>query len=160
MRSTMVSILVVVVALVGGMASAGAAREPAASVICELAAARGCPMMQSPGGPPMGPWAGPPAPRDLGSSPGATGPAPLPGTAERGRRVYLARCTACHSPDPGRNGPVGPAIKGSSMALVRARVLQAAYPPGYVPKRPTRIMPPQPDLAPWIADLAAFLRAQ
>jgi mono/diheme cytochrome c family protein len=80
--------------------------------------------------------------------------------AERGRRIYLARCTACHSADPALAGPVGPAVKGSAIDLVRARVLRAAYPPGYVPKRPTRIMPAQPDLAPWIADLAAFLRAR
>jgi mono/diheme cytochrome c family protein len=158
MRNTMVSGLVVAVALVGGMASAGAAREPGASGMCESGAARGCPMMQSPVAPPVGPWARPAAPGDVGPSPESPGQEPPPGTAERGRRVYLARCTACHSPDPGRSGPVGPAVQGSSMDLVRARVLRAAYPPGYVPKRPTRIMPPQPDLAPWIADLAAFLR--
>jgi mono/diheme cytochrome c family protein len=82
------------------------------------------------------------------------------GDAERGRHVYFARCAACHNVDPTRNGPVGPAVKGAPIDLVRARVLWAAYPSGYVPKRRTRIMPAQPDLLPWIADLAAFLRAQ
>jgi hypothetical protein len=53
---------------------------------------------------------------------------------------------------------VGPAVKGAAIDLIRARVLRAAYPPGYVPKRPTWIMPAQPDLAPWIVDLAAFLQ--
>ena len=81
------------------------------------------------------------------------------GNAELGRRVYLARCTACHNADPSRDGRVGPAVKGASLELVRTRVLWAAYPPGYAPKRGTRIMPPQPDLASRIGDLAAYLRA-
>jgi mono/diheme cytochrome c family protein len=79
------------------------------------------------------------------------------GNAELGREVYLARCTACHAADTSRDGRVGPAIKGSSPELVRTRVLWAAYPPGYAPKRPTRFMPPQPDLAARINDLAAYL---
>jgi mono/diheme cytochrome c family protein len=81
------------------------------------------------------------------------------GNAELGRRVYLARCTACHNADPSRDGQVGPAIKGAPLELVRTRVLWAAYPPGYAPKRGTRIMPPQPDLVSRINDLAAYLRA-
>jgi mono/diheme cytochrome c family protein len=79
------------------------------------------------------------------------------GNAELGRQVYLARCTACHAPDPSRDGRVGPAVKGASLELVRSRVLWAAYPPGYAPKRGTRIMPPQPDLAARINDLAVYL---
>lgn len=84
---------------------------------------------------------------------------PTSGNAELGRRVYLARCTACHNADPSRDGQVGPAIKGAPLGLVRTRVLWAAYPPGYAPKRGTRIMPPQPDLVSRINDLAAYLRA-
>jgi mono/diheme cytochrome c family protein len=84
-------------------------------------------------------------------------PAASSGGAELGRRVYLARCTACHNPDPSRDGRVGPAVKGAPLELVRTRVLWAAYPPGYAPKRGTRIMPPQPDLASRVRDLAAYL---
>ena len=96
------------------------------------------------------------------TGPGASGSlaGTSPGNAELGRRVYLARCTACHNADPSRDGRVGPAIKGAPLELVRTRVLWAAYPPGYAPKRGTRIMPPQPDLVSRIGDLAAYLRAR
>ena len=78
--------------------------------------------------------------------------------AGRGRQVYLAQCTACHNSDPSKNGPLGPAVKGSSRELLEARVLRAAYPPGYKPKRGTAIMQPMPQLASALDDLAAFLK--
>ena len=77
--------------------------------------------------------------------------------AVRGRRVYLANCTACHNADPSRPGSLGPAIKGSSRALLEARVVRAAYPPGYKPKMKSRLMPAMPHLARSIDDLAVFL---
>ena len=77
--------------------------------------------------------------------------------AARGKQVYLAECTACHNSDPAKNGPVGPAVKGSSQELLEARILRASYPPGYSPKRPTSLMPSQPKVASKIPDLAAFL---
>ncbi len=76
---------------------------------------------------------------------------------ERGRRVYVANCVACHNPDPTKDGTIGPAIAGSSLALVEARVLRAEYPPGYTPKRPSALMPAQPYLKPDVPDLAAYL---
>ena len=81
-----------------------------------------------------------------------------PDPAARGRRVYLANCSSCHSPDPSRSGPLGPAIQGSSRELIEARVLRASYPSGYRPKRTSRLMPAQPHLAERIDDLAAFLK--
>ena len=78
--------------------------------------------------------------------------------AGRGRQVYLAQCIACHNSDPSKDGPLGPAIKGSSRELLEARVLRGAYPPGYTPKRGTAIMQPMPQLAASIDDLAAFLK--
>ncbi len=78
--------------------------------------------------------------------------------AERGRQIYLAQCTACHAADPSQNGPLGPAVKGSSRELIEARVLRAAYPPGYTPKRTSAIMQPMPQVAGEIDALAAFLR--
>jgi hypothetical protein len=53
---------------------------------------------------------------------------------------------------------VGPAVKGSAQTLLEAKLLRGGYPPGYNPKRNTAIMPPQPQLAAHISDLAAFLR--
>jgi mono/diheme cytochrome c family protein len=78
--------------------------------------------------------------------------------AGRGRQVYLAQCITCHNSDPSKNGPLGPAIKGSSRELLEARVLRGTYPPGYTPKRGTAIMQPMPQLASAIPDLAAFLK--
>lgn len=78
--------------------------------------------------------------------------------AERGRQIYLAQCTACHATDPTQAGPVGPPLKGSSRALLEAKLLHGTYPPGYVPKRPTRLMPVQPAVAPEIPALEAYLK--
>ncbi len=78
--------------------------------------------------------------------------------ADRGRRVYLVNCLACHNRDPAKNGPTGPPIKGSSEALLRARILHRSYPSGYVPKRKSNAMQALPHLRKAIPDLAAFLR--
>jgi mono/diheme cytochrome c family protein len=83
---------------------------------------------------------------------------PLSPEAERGRQVYVANCTSCHSTDPAQNGPLGPAVKGSSRELLEARVPRGVYPPGYTPKRPSAIMQPMPHLAGSLDDLAAYLR--
>src|SRR5262245_25100676 len=61
--------------------------------------------------------------------------------AQQGQRVYLNVCIACHNGDPTKDGSAGPAIAGSSRELVEARVLRAAYPPGYTPKRAGNAMP-------------------
>ena len=78
--------------------------------------------------------------------------------AQRGRQVYLGQCTACHASDPSQPGPVGPEIKGSSRELLEAKVLRGSYPPGYKPKRPTAVMPPQPQVANDLPALEAYLK--
>ncbi len=80
------------------------------------------------------------------------------GDGNRGKQVYLAQCTACHASDPAKDGPLGPAVKGSSRELLEARILRGSYPAGYTPKRSTTLMPPQPTLESDIPDLATFLR--
>lgn len=77
---------------------------------------------------------------------------------QRGRATYVANCVACHNNDPAREGPIGPAIKGSPKELVEARVLTTSYPEGYKPKRPTKVMPAFPFLKDEIPYLAAYLR--
>jgi mono/diheme cytochrome c family protein len=89
---------------------------------------------------------------------GGCGPSGPETAAERGRQVYQANCTSCHALDPAQNGPVGPAVKGSSEALLEARLVKGTYPPGYTPKRPSAIMQPLPQLAGSIPDLAAYLK--
>ena len=77
--------------------------------------------------------------------------------AARGQTVYLAQCTACHATNPAHPGPLGPPIKGSSRELLEAKVLHGTYPAGYTPKRTSTLMPPMPQLASSLPDLAAFL---
>ena len=78
--------------------------------------------------------------------------------AERGRQVYQAQCIACHSTDPAQPGSLGPPLKGSSRELLEAKVLHGAYPPGYTPKRATKLMTPIAVAAPDIGALAEYLR--
>jgi mono/diheme cytochrome c family protein len=78
--------------------------------------------------------------------------------AERGRQIYQAQCIACHHADPAQPGPLGPPVRGSSEELLRAKLLQGTYPPGYTPKRPTKLMQPMLQLANDIPALAAYLR--
>jgi mono/diheme cytochrome c family protein len=75
----------------------------------------------------------------------------------RGRQVYAANCTACHHMNPTLDGTMGPPVAGSSHELLAARVLAAAYPPGYTPKRDTGLMQPLPHLRGQLDDLAAYL---
>jgi mono/diheme cytochrome c family protein len=94
----------------------------------------------------------------LGLAAGCSQGEKLSPEAERGRQVYQAQCIACHNPDPAQAGPLGPPLKGSSEELLRAKVLQGSYPPGYAPKRPTKVMQPMPQVGNDIPALAAYLR--
>ena len=78
---------------------------------------------------------------------------------ELGKRAYAANCIACHNPDPTKEGTIGPAVAGSSLALVEARVLRAEYPPGHTPKRSSGLMPAQLFLKPDVPNLAAYLES-
>jgi mono/diheme cytochrome c family protein len=77
--------------------------------------------------------------------------------AARGRVVYMANCIACHNMDPNVDGALGPAISGSSHELLEERVLRAAYPAGYTPKRDSTTMIALPYLAADIDALTAYL---
>lgn len=80
-------------------------------------------------------------------------------SAERGRQVYLAHCIACHNTDPAQAGAVGPPLRGSSRELLEAKVLNGTYPPGYTPKRATRVMVPIAAVTPAdVGALADYLR--
>ena len=93
---------------------------------------------------------------------GATREDGAPGAASsdlirRGAHIYRVNCIACHHRDPSQVGGLGPAVAGSSYELLEARVLHATYPPGYTPKRDTRLMVPQTHLEPEIPALTAYL---
>jgi mono/diheme cytochrome c family protein len=76
---------------------------------------------------------------------------------KRGKVVYQTNCTACHSRDPSQAGPIGPAVTGSSLELLTAKVLRNEYPPGYTPKRDTKAMVPLVHLKPELPAIAAYL---
>lgn len=92
-----------------------------------------------------------------GDDGGGTAQSDIQRQVKRGRAVYLANCVACHNNDPSRDGPIGPAIRGSSQELLMARVLTSKYPPNYRPKRTTGIMPQFPFLKEEIPNLTAYL---
>ncbi len=87
---------------------------------------------------------------------GATGHAADP---NKGEKLYRANCFACHGVDPAHDGPLGPAIQGSSRALLKIRLEKGLnqYPPGYTPKRKTAVMPPLAHLLGSIDDLLAYI---
>ena len=60
--------------------------------------------------------------------------------------------------NPVQPGPVGPAVQGASRALLEAKIVHGTYPPGYAPKRPTRVMAPMPHVAADLDALAEFLK--
>ena len=98
------------------------------------------------------------APLALTTLAGCSDDSQLSAEAERGRQIYQSQCIACHHPDPSKPGAIGPAVRGSSEELLRARVIDGTYPPGYTPKRPTKVMQPMPQIARDIPALAAYLR--
>jgi hypothetical protein len=49
-------------------------------------------------------------------------------------------------------------VKGSPRELLEAKVVNGTYPPGYTPKRPTKVMVPLPAVASEIPALAEYLR--
>jgi mono/diheme cytochrome c family protein len=61
----------------------------------------------------------------LGFAAGCSQGEKLSPEAERGRQVYQAQCIACHNTNPAQPGALGPQVKGSSEALLRAKVLHA-----------------------------------
>lgn len=59
----------------------------------------------------------------------------------RGRTVYMTTCVVCHHTNPKLVGPTGPAIYGSSLELINAKLLKGGYPEGYKAQRSTHLMP-------------------
>ncbi len=70
----------------------------------------------------------------------------------------MANCISCHNADPTKPGSIGPEVQGASVELLRERIMNAAYPAGYQPKRKTTVMPKQPQLVSEVEALAAFLK--
>lgn len=77
----------------------------------------------------------------------------------RGKMIYNTQCISCHNSDPKKDGSVGPAIFGSSLELLEAKVLRNEYPAGHTPKRPSRMMVALPHLKNEIPALHLYLNS-
>lgn len=78
---------------------------------------------------------------------------------EKGQQVYQSVCIACHNPNPAKDGVLGPALIGSSLELLEARVVSGTYPQGYTPKRNTKSMAALPALKNDVPALHAYLNS-
>lgn len=78
---------------------------------------------------------------------------------EKGRTAYNVYCTSCHNTNFAKDGVLGPAVQGSSLELLRARILNASYPPGYKPKRETQNMVALPHLKNEIEAIHAYVNS-
>jgi hypothetical protein len=76
--------------------------------------------------------------------------------------LALTACKKDDAPpaDPAKDGAVGPAIAGSSRALLDARLNHGGYPEGYAPKRTTKLMQRLPHAPEELDALRAFLNAR
>ncbi len=77
----------------------------------------------------------------------------------RGKSIYLSNCIACHNVNPSIDGSVGPAVSGSSLELLEARILRAQYPEAHKPKRESQQMPAFPQLKSEIPAIHAYLNS-
>lgn len=75
----------------------------------------------------------------------------------RGKHYYDNVCIACHNGDPNVNGTLGPALAGSSLEVIQAKVMRGEYPEGYTPKRDTGTMPRFQYLEPELEGIATYL---
>ena len=78
----------------------------------------------------------------------------------KGKLSYVSNCTACHNRNPKIDGALGPAVYGSSLELLQARILRAEYPTGYVAKRSTQQMAALPHLEKDIPALHKYLNSE
>ncbi len=68
-------------------------------------------------------------------------PKPMSEIADRGARIYLKHCVACHAGDPRFPGSIGPELQGVPMVVISLKTREGTYPAGYRPKRATKNMP-------------------
>jgi len=76
----------------------------------------------------------------------------------RGKAVYNSECTSCHNTNPDLDGSVGPALRGSSYALIYNKLILGTYPEGYTPKRNSNLMSKFTGLYPDTPDLYFYLK--
>lgn len=97
------------------------------------------------------------------SPPQETGSLSAEALIKRGQAVYSSNCTACHNSNPTQAGALAPAVAGSSLELLEARILYSKYPEGYTPKGAPGgakiLMPALPHLKSDIPALHSYLNS-
>ncbi len=78
----------------------------------------------------------------------------------KGKLSYVSNCMACHNQNPKIDGALGPAVYGSSLELLQARILKGEYPAGYTAKRNTKQMVALPHLEKDIPALHKYLNSE
>jgi len=82
--------------------------------------------------------------------------APEPSKYDLGKKVFQQRCMGCHV-NPKTGGSLCPPNYGSSLELLRLKVLEGKYPNSYKSKKTTKIMPRFPYLSKDIENLFEYL---
>jgi mono/diheme cytochrome c family protein len=84
-------------------------------------------------------------------------------TLDKGKRLYLSNCIQCHNKDPNLKGSLGPELVDASLEIVYAKVMTGVYPaklpPGFVPKRSSKVMRKIPKLEKDIPAIHAWIQS-
>lgn len=82
---------------------------------------------------------------------------------EKGRRAYFSVCIQCHNKDPNVKGSMGPELIDAPFELMKHKVKTGRYPdklpPGFVPKRKTKLMRPLPNLEKDVPVIYAWIQS-
>jgi mono/diheme cytochrome c family protein len=82
---------------------------------------------------------------------------------DKGRRLYFSNCISCHNKDPNIKGSMGPELVDAPLEVMTHKVMTGRYPdklpPGFVPKRKTKIMRAIPKLQKDIPAIYAWIQS-
>ncbi len=81
----------------------------------------------------------------------------------KGKRLYLSNCIQCHNRDPNLKGSLGPEMVDAPLEVMTSKIMTGVYPqklpPGYVPKRKTKVMRKIPHLKNDIPAIYAWVQS-
>ncbi len=82
---------------------------------------------------------------------------------DKGKKLYLSNCIACHNKDPNMKGSIGPEMVDAPLAVMTSKVMTGGYPAvlpvGFVPKRKTKAMKKIPKLQKDIPAIHAWVQS-
>lgn len=82
---------------------------------------------------------------------------------EAGKRAYISACIQCHNRDPNKKGSLGPELVDAPLELMKIKVATGRYPdvlpPGFVPKRSTKVMRKLPNSVKDVPNIHAWIQS-